>query len=303
MNEELYTTALKTALNEIESKCPDVNQSFILTSGGTLILGDQKTLDPSVQKTMSFLKDLTGQTDGIGSLEELSVEGENGKVVYVSRISDFYYSTSMSDETNLPKIRTLTGVIFPTIIKAIDSIPPEATPSPVKVNPPHSSPSKLGQTQETQSSEPEEETVEEIAQEPTEAVEQPQTQHDQESPGLEMRAEQPEAETAPKRQMTNVPSQQFIIDKLGGFMVRSDTVQMDSEILQRWKEILNGQEITEVDIETFGETTARCKIKVINDKKLEGRGLVRLPEKLCRSLELKKGELVRVKPVIISEGE
>ena len=42
---------------------------------------------------------------------------------------------------------------------------------------------------------------------------------------------------------------------------------------------------------------AQCKVKTINDPKLEGRGFIQIPEKTSRMLEIKKGELVRVKPI------
>ena len=79
--------------------------------------------------------------------------------------------------------------------------------------------------------------------------------------------------------------------------------QLDSEILKRWSMLLDVKEINEVDIETFGGKTARCKTKVITDSKLEGRGLIRVPEKTCQSLEIRRGELVRVKPVITEESD
>ncbi len=46
---------------------------------------------------------------------------------------------------------------------------------------------------------------------------------------------------------------------------------------------------------------AECKVKTISDSKLEGRGLIRIPDKTCDMLEVKKGELVRVKPIIDKE--
>jgi len=86
-------------------------------------------------------------------------------------------------------------------------------------------------------------------------------------------------------------------------MVKSDTVQLDAEILKRWSEELDVENIGEVDVETFSGRTIRCKTKVINDPKLEGRGLIRIPEKACQSLDVRRGELVRVKPVAPQESD
>jgi hypothetical protein len=85
-------------------------------------------------------------------------------------------------------------------------------------------------------------------------------------------------------------------------MVKADTIQLDVEILKRWSEELDVESIGEVDIETFSGKTVRCKTKTINDPKLEGRGLIRIPEKTCQSLDVRRGELVRVRPVL-PEGD
>jgi hypothetical protein len=92
-------------------------------------------------------------------------------------------------------------------------------------------------------------------------------------------------------------SQQLIVDKLGGLMVKSDTVQLDSDVLKQWSTLFDQKEVSEVEIETLGGKTARFKAKVISDSKLENRGLIRIPEKACQTLEIKRGELVKVKPI------
>lgn len=306
MNADVYATALKSALTEIKNICPDVNKSFILMNNGTLITGDEETIDPTIEKAMSSLQDLTEQAASIGGLDYLSIDGENGKV-YVSRINNMYFITALPKKIDLALLRTITGVILPTIVKVLDSISLEITPpptplksfppiQPAQVSTPLATPSK-SVTPELKMEEAVEETEEEVE------IEEPASPQAEEPLEAETAVEEEEEPEAPKQQITNLPSQQFIVDKLGGFMVRSDTVQLDSDVLQRWSAILNGEEIAEVDIETFSGKTARCKAKVISDQKSEGRGLIRVPEKLCGSLELKKGELVRVKPVVTPESE
>jgi hypothetical protein len=105
------------------------------------------------------------------------------------------------------------------------------------------------------------------------------------------------------KQPQELPSQQLIVDRFSGLMVKSDTVQLDVEILKRWSDELNVENVDQVDVETFSGKTVRCKAKVINDPKLEGRGLVRIPEKACQSLDVRRGELVRVKPVVPEESD
>ncbi len=91
------------------------------------------------------------------------------------------------------------------------------------------------------------------------------------------------------------------MEKLGGLLVRADTVQVDSEVLEQWSTILGVKEVSEVEIESFGGKMAQCKVKTIGDRKLEGKGLIRIPEKTSQTLEIKRGELVRVKPIVQEE--
>jgi len=114
----------------------------------------------------------------------------------------------------------------------------------------------------------------------------------------ELDSEETPEEPVSAPSVPSVPSQQLIVDKFSGLMVKADTVQVDQDVLDRWAALLNGKDIGEVVIESFAGKTVQCKVKKIGDSKLEGRGLIRIPEKACQSLEVRKGELVRVKPVI-----
>lgn len=96
-----------------------------------------------------------------------------------------------------------------------------------------------------------------------------------------------------------VSSQQLVVENITGFreMFTGDTVQIDHEVLKQWSELFDGKEVSEVEVEAVSGKLAQYKVKAINDSKLEGRGLIRMPEKTCQTLEVKKGELVRVKPI------
>ena len=295
MNEEVYAVALKSALTEIKNICPDISKSFILMNNGTLITVEEQSIDPNLKRAVSSLQDLTEAAASIGGLDDLLIDGENGKV-YVSRVNSMYFITALPKKTDLTHLRTITGVILPTIIKVLDSISFEAAPPPTPLKPsPRFQPASL-KSMPSMPPEPiaEEENVEET-EEAVEEIEEPLTPDAQEIP--EVKTEEEVEPEAPK-QIINLPSQQLIVDRFGGFMVKSDIVQVDSDVLQRWSSMLDVEEISEVDVETFGGKTARCKVKVISDQKLEGRGFIRIPEKLCDKLELKRGELVRVKPAM-----
>jgi len=102
-----------------------------------------------------------------------------------------------------------------------------------------------------------------------------------------------EAITSTPLQFT--PSKQLVVDTLSGFFV-GDSVQIDMETLEEWSKLLNQKSLDRVEIEAFRGKTAQCKVKEINDPKLKGKGMIRIPEKVCKTLEVKKGELVKVKP-------
>jgi len=91
------------------------------------------------------------------------------------------------------------------------------------------------------------------------------------------------------------PSKQLIVDTFSGFFA-GDSVQIDSETLKQWSKLLNRKSVGEVEIEAFGGKSAQCRVKEISDPKLKGKGIIKIPEKVCKTLEVKRGELVKVKP-------
>jgi len=298
MNEEILSLALRNALIEIKNALPDINWSFILTNDGTVITTEENTVDPNIAKASSSFQSLAEKAGAIGGLDNMLITGEKGKV-YVSSINDLYLVAGLAKNADLVYFRTITGAVLPTLLKVLDSVTsPTLTPTPFKPTTPipyppakptlaRPVPSELRIEEE----EEEKATEEEYAQ--PEETEEPETE--------KLEPSKPQRIEAP-RPLENVPSQQLIVDRFSGFMVKADTVQLDADILKRWGALLDLKEIGEVDIETFSGKTARCKAKLINDSKLEGRGLIRIPEKTCQLLDVRRGELVRVKPVTPDES-
>jgi len=102
-------------------------------------------------------------------------------------------------------------------------------------------------------------------------------------------------ETITPTPIQSAPSKQLVVDTLSGFFI-GDSVQIDTELLEEWAKLLNQKSVNQVDIEAFGGKATQCKVKEINEPKLKGKGMIRIPEKVCKTLEVKKGELVKVKP-------
>jgi hypothetical protein len=87
------------------------------------------------------------------------------------------------------------------------------------------------------------------------------------------------------------------VENLTGLFV-GETAQVDNEILKEWSKNLNNARIDEIEVETPNGKTARCKVKAISEREFRGKDLIRIPEKIYRRLEVEKGALVKVKPVI-----
>jgi len=110
--------------------------------------------------------------------------------------------------------------------------------------------------------------------------------------------EQPEPEVNPEPLLPEPPVNQFIVENLGGLLVPSDTVRIDSAVIVQWKDLYADKKIEEVDVETLNGKTTRCKFKPIKGSKYEGKGIIQMPEKIQLTLQTTKGELVMVKPVV-----
>jgi predicted regulator of Ras-like GTPase activity (Roadblock/LC7/MglB family) len=92
-----------------------------------------------------------------------------------------------------------------------------------------------------------------------------------------------------------MPSQQFVVDNITGLFA-GDNAQIDQERLMEWSNIFDGKNINEVEVESFRGKKTTCNVKKISNQKLQGKGLILLPEKTCQTLEIKKGDFVKVKP-------
>ncbi|MEM2386847.1 MAG: hypothetical protein QXO50_02375, partial [Candidatus Bathyarchaeia archaeon] len=169
-------------------------------------------------------------------------------------------------------------VLIPTILKVLEKVSP--TPLKNAIPPPTREP----EPPLTEELTPTEKPVEEPTQELEEKAKPPP------APALE-----PFQEPSPP---FDVPAVQLIVENIGGLLVPSDTVRVDGETLSNWENAFEGKKIEYVEIETFDGKTARYKVKPIKDSKYAGKGIVQIPEKAQLALEIKKGELVKVKPVI-----
>jgi len=94
------------------------------------------------------------------------------------------------------------------------------------------------------------------------------------------------------------PVSQVIVESLGRFQLKSDTVRIDDSIISLWNELYGDRTILEVDLDALNGKTVRCKFSHIKDSKYQGKGVIQMPDKIQAALETCKGKLIEVKPVV-----
>lgn len=262
MTKEIYEIALKNALTEMGNVCPDIQASFLFDKEANVVTADAETPDEHIDKVASSLETILNKADSIGGLNSLIIEGSDGNV-HLSSVNDLYLTMVASKTADMKYIETVSRVLIPTVMKILDNLDPtplrKLTPSPILF-------------------EPDKEEEEEKEIKPIE--EEIGTVEDESIPDFDL------------------PSNQLIVDSFGGLLVRSDTVQISKDILSQWEEQMDGKKVSRVVIEAFNGQSTECKVKAQDESKLENKATIRIPEKVCESLDIKRGELVRVKPAI-----
>jgi predicted regulator of Ras-like GTPase activity (Roadblock/LC7/MglB family) len=269
MENDVYSFALRNTLNEITNACPDIKTIFLFKENGDIISGEDKAQEEAAVHTVDALDDVLEKAETLGGVQNIILEGTKG-TVNVSRMNDFYLVTVVPEETDMKYINSLTSVLVPTVLKVLEKINPALN---------RDRPSEP-ETEEL-TVKPEIRPIEASTEEP-----------------VEKHQEQGKPEANPEKILPEPQVNQFIVENIGGLFASSDTVRIDGETLSQWLELYEDQGIEEVTIETFGAKSTRCKIKAIKDSKYEGKGVIQIPEKVQQTLEVRKGELVRVKPII-----
>lgn len=273
MDNEIYSFAIKSALDEIRNVCPDITSTFMFKENGEMIIGDEKTPEKTMVQVVDAFDGVFEKANAIGHVECITVDGSNGRV-NISCLNDLYFVTVTSRKADINYVNTITRVLIPTILRLLERI----NPAPLKNNPvlPEIKPNaRVSLPMETE-----------------EAVTETDEETEIEKP------EEKEPEIKPEPLLPEPPVNQLIVENLGGLLVPSDTVRIDNVILSQWEELYQGKKIEEVEIETFDGKSTKCKVKPIKDSKYEGKGMVQMPEKIQLALEIKKGELVRAKPIV-----
>jgi predicted regulator of Ras-like GTPase activity (Roadblock/LC7/MglB family) len=89
---------------------------------------------------------------------------------------------------------------------------------------------------------------------------------------------------------------QLTAKKITGFFV-GDSAEVDQKILTNWSDFFKGKTINLVEIKAPNGKRTRCKVKAMDDEKLEGKGFIRMPEKTLKTLKVGEEEVVTVEPM------
>jgi predicted regulator of Ras-like GTPase activity (Roadblock/LC7/MglB family) len=269
---EAYTLALKDTLDGMAHSFPGIRNALIFDESGDIVAVDDKTSEDAAVRTVDALDEVLEKTDLMGNLENAVFEGAEGWL-NVSRFDDLFLVTVASAKTDLDQANIFANVLVPTVLKVLRRV----NLAPVK------------ESLEELEVEHEQPLTHDAKEEPDEPVEETRT---------EEHSEESAPRTTSKPVLPEPQVNQFIVENLRGLFASSDTVRIDNDLLLKWKEMYDDREVEEVEIATFGGKSVRCKVKPIKDAKFEGKGQVQIHEKVQSALEIKKGELVRVKPVI-----
>lgn len=274
MENDLYSFALRSTLNEIRDACPDIHNAFIFAEDGKITAADENTPERSIIRIVDAFEGLLEKAETLGGIELIAIEGGKGGA-NVSHVKDCYLVTITSENADKNYVNAITRTVVTTVLKLLDKI----SPTPIKNN--------LLET---------ETRLRALIANEEETAEQPYGR-----PQIE-KAEESELASTLQPGGLEPKANQLVVDDIQGLLVKGDTVRADKETLLQWQQLCGGRQIEEVEIETFGGQSTTCKIKPIKDSKQEGKGIIQVPNKIQRTLQAKKGELVRVKPLPKQEG-
>ncbi len=248
------TEALQTVIGEFKTLSPDIANTIVFNLEGETLAASEGT---TPEQTQTLIANLNGITHAgcIGGIESLTIQDLNTQLS-VAAVGDVYLATVSSRTADQKIIKSLTQIVAPTVIQLAKGT---VVVEKQRVLP-EKAPSKVEAILTEQKSE---RTI-------------------------------PDLESPPEPYLPKAPTTQFMVEKIGGLLVPSDTVRIDSEVIENWQNLYDKKTFTAVSIQTLEGKTVTCKFKPQKDAK----GIIGIPDKILQTLQSSKGKLVIVKPVI-----
>ncbi|HEX7482425.1 MAG TPA: hypothetical protein VF350_03040 [Candidatus Bathyarchaeia archaeon] len=262
---EAYSNPLQTVVDEFKTLSPETSKILIFRNNGQTVANNKATSEDQAKKIISNFASIASQTQSVGDVECLIIQAGDSQL-NITAIGNLYLATVASRAANQQVVKSLTQVVVPTVARLVDQL--EA--SPLENQP--------QQTLQIKTA-------------------------DIEEPVLPLE-EEPNIEPIPEPQppfepfLPKTPVNQFMVEKIGGLLVQTDTVRIDNEIIAKWSDIYDGKQIITVNIEALDGKKTTCKVKAIKEAKTNAKGVIQIPEKILQTLQTEKGKLVIVKPII-----
>ncbi len=262
---EVQTNSLQTILDEFKTLSPETTNATVFNNAGQIIANTETTTEDQTKKFLTDFYSITQKAQIIGGVENLIIQAVDSQLT-ITATNSHYLTMVSSRSANQEIVKSLTQVIVPTVVKLIDQntiVPTEIQSSPII--------------------KPEEKTDEKVV---LPIIDEPRIE-----PILETK-------TSFEPFLPSTPINQFIIEKIIGLLVPTDTVRIDSEALDKWSDLYGGKQILMVNIEALDGKKTTCKVKPIKETKNNSKGVIQIPEKILQTLQTEKGRLVMVGPVL-----
>jgi len=254
---EQHPNPLQIVIDEFRNLTPDVTGAFVCDSDGAVVATLGQTDEKLIKSFTSNCSNIKAEAEEIDDIENLTIQCSKSKLC-ITAMNRLYFATVSTSAADPKIINSITRVIVPTIANLLNSEPNNAP----RVTMPITSKVQaiFGETP--------------LA-EPTPL---------------------PEPESPLEPLLPSPPISQFMVEKISGLLVASDTVRIDCEVIAKWSELYSGREISQVDVQTLEGRSVTCKFKPI--KEANTQGIIQIPEKILQTLQTGKGNLVMIKPVV-----
>jgi hypothetical protein len=279
--------ALQPVISELKTLSPDITNAFVFKSDGETLACNEKTTPDQTSSLISNLKAIT-HAQCIGGIEHFMIQDVNTQLS-LTAVGDVYFGTVYSRTANQKIVKSLTKVVVPAFIQLTLGTPAQLLELPKSATEEEQDVDENAQAT-LPVEEPEVPTIEimpkvapETATETEDALEVEETS-----------AVEEESESAEPLLPTASPTQ-FMVERIGGLLIASDTVRIDSETIKKWRDLYDGKPFSRVQIETLEGKTIVCKFKPLGSQ-ANAKGIIQIPGKIIQDLGTDRGKLVMVKP-------
>jgi len=284
MNEEVYAFILKNGLNEVKNTCPDVAHTFVFEEDGKILAKDENTDEVTIKSVIGVFDPVVERAKTMGGLESITFNSANGRV-NIAFINNFYLTTIASKDADEKYVNILVRLWVPAMLTLIEKIRLASTEDEVFSN---LKAEPFGDHDVKKVAEGAKVGEKDLPVEKTNVT----------VPELELIEKRLGSQSNSNPLLRKPPVNQLMVENLGGLLVPSDTVRIDTAVITHWNDLYADKRIEEVRLETLTGKATHCRFKPIKDSKHEGKGIVQIPEKLQHALQTKEGELVMVKPMV-----